>query len=349
MNQINLSLDFSSFCHLMETTCNCEMICFMSARFLNTPDTIEEIRIEALNNLESNLIKLKADESPEEYLSMYKNGSLSNHYIKMAVHFFSKGDFEKYDHYIQRSIALKNIFHDSSDITIQRDSTRKYISDGFYDLRVKLFEIERDKRFPIATIRDAEIDIVKWLKDVSKNDLAEVVFNILKESPKDNLCCLELGCHAGTLLHLIKNKVGSDRPGIQFIGIEPEMMATEIGKARFPDLDIRLGNHELLGKERNKLPDNITVLLLSTVLLLNSPDVVDYIFSFARDNVETMVIMDDIANYYGDFAVFRRYYLLHPYNKLFKQYSFVPSMVALPGNHNQAITGIIVAENNNHG
>ncbi len=337
-------LDYETMCDGLRLAGNDEMICHISAQFANSSAVNDEDRKQALIKLRSHLLKLKAEESPEKYLAICRNDDIQDYYLRTAAGYFHKADFEKYDHYIQRLTSIRSILHDSLDILTARSQTQKFIDLDFYNFRLASFEMNRDKLFPIATPEEAEKDIERWLNDTNKLDLAHIVSTILLKMSQEKLYCLELGCHAGALLKLIRDEIGNQGK-VDFIGIEPDMKALQVAKTRFPDLDIRLGNHEYLDNERVDLPGRISVLILSTILLLNVPDVVKYIFSFARDNVDQLVIMDDIANFNGEYAVFRRYYLLHPFKKFFDDYNFKPIMIALPKHPNQAITGIIVAEN----
>jgi len=336
---------------MMNEVGNYEMGCYMSALFFLSPKLAQHEKEEAYESLKTDLTKMGAEESPEKYLKLSADGvyAIVEYYSEKALYHFSKKDIDQYDHYVQRSVAIRTLIYDSRDIIHARKYTRELISMGIYDARVKFFEIERDRHFPIESIKDATRDAGSWLDDPNKLRLADVVSSVLLNMPNQGLCCLELGCHAGALLELIKRKAENQRTEIAFIGIEPDLMAVQAGKKLFPHLDIRSGNHEILASERNRLPDRISVFVLSSILLLCSPSVVVDILSFARDNVDTIVIMDDIANINGEYAVFRRKYILHPFVKLLQKYKFKDISLACAREPNAAITGIIVAENNNLG
>jgi len=348
---INFFLDYETACYITKEFENPEKMCHISAMLWHSPDITQLEKTEVFETLKSSLIKLKAEESPEKYLSFHvdNDNSIIDYYLDKAFFHFCKGEIEQYDHYVQRKIAIQSIFYTSMDILTARERTQELISKNIYEAKVKLFEIERDRRFPIASVKDAERDTQEWLKHDKKLQLANIVSNILLNFSSRKVCCLELGCHAGALLHLIENKIANQRSNIEFIGIEPDLKAIQVAEKLFPDLDIRIGNHEMLIQERNSLPDRISVLLLSNILLLNSPAVVDDIFSFARDNVDTIVIMDDIANFNGQYAVFRRKYILHPFGKLLFKYNFRRVELAYPDNPNEATTGIIVVKRDNLG
>jgi tRNA A58 N-methylase Trm61 len=153
--------------------------------------------------------------------------------------------------------------------------------------------------------------------------------------------CIELGCHSGALLSMIKNNC-KDKP--KLIGIDPDREAIELGRKRFKDIHFVNGNNSDMVDGVIPLNAKYDVLLLSDICLLLNPEALNRVFAFAEDKVKYIVIMDDIINMFGDFTALRRVYFLHPYKKMLEENGFKIIDKVFPPKPNWANSGILTAK-----
>ena len=292
-----------------------------------------------LESLKQFLLIIKAREDVQEYISIVKEGfTLAKIcYYTLAGNYFNDGNYLMADHYIQRANALKLPYASKStelaELLDQFSDEQKYKEARQDCLEKRLRHFIDGSKEGLAKEHD------NWLIDTNKVQLANYTAKVLNSFDKP--VCLELGSHAGALLHLIEARC-LVTPTL--LGIEPQPEAVNFCKEKYPHLNIKQGNHNDL-KEFNGYP--VSVLLLSCVLLLMEPEEVETVFEFAQTNCRYMVIMDDVVNFNGDKAIPRRYYLLHPYKRLFDRHGFTIIEKHFPPTPNWAISGVLIVKNDN--
>jgi len=255
------------------------------------------------------------DETIRELISFYgaSQEKVLEVYKEKAARYLSVGRLQIFDAYVQRFNG--NFFEPTFFFQIAHDVAVDQRNKGEYDSCLKNWEKEVKKQFTNETKKAALKNYKKWLKDKNKKQVAKHVARLTSE----NSTVVELGCHAGALLSLISQKTTA-----KLIGIEPDPEPVKLGKELHPEIEFILGNHE-------KLPEvSGDILLLSYICLLNSPQVVDYIFEQAQGKFKYIVLVDDIVNTPGEFAIPRRFYLMHPYKQILNKYGFeIDEMISL--------------------
>ena len=277
---------------------------------------------------------------------------LIEYLLKFAKGHFEKDEFIRCDFYLQRTLCLGSLasMQPSFFITAQKE-TADWIKGGTYDGMVEQMLEIRKELIAFEDAEKVEMFTDRWLDDPNKKLLAKYVAKLLagitptRSSHHRRLpsrkSCIELGCHSGALLSMIKNNC-KDKP--KLIGIDPDRKAIELGRERFKDIHFVNGNDSDMVDGVIPLNAKYDVLLLSDICLLLNPEALNRIFAFAKDKVKYIVIMDDIVNIFGDFTVLRRVYYLHPFKKMLEANGFKIIDKTWVPKPNWANSGILTAE-----
>jgi hypothetical protein len=272
------------------------------------------------------------------YVAHAANGfeSLIKYLLRFAKEHFDRDEMAKADFYIQRAICLYTVDSEQPEFFKKvLEKTKSYIENGTYGEESDNLILGQREIIKFEDSRAVKTFTDRWLDDPNKKALAGVVSRLLDK----NKTCVELGCHSGALLSMIRGLCSA-----KFIGIDPDRKALKHGKAKFEGIEFRHGDDSDLVEDRIYLPDKFDVLLLSDICLLLKPELLNRIFAFAKDRCRHIVIMDDVVNMFGDFSVFRRVYFLHPYKKMLEENGFeIIDKVFLP-KPNWANSGILTAK-----
>jgi hypothetical protein len=288
-----------------------------------------------------------------QYMSAYGYGDLEPMYIARAAEgfeslidyllgfarkHFEKDEMFRCDFYLQRAICLYAV--DSEQVEYFKtslDKTREYIKNGTYDKEADKLIIGQREIIRFEDKKAVKKFTDRWLDDPNKKELAKLTAKLLS----GNKTCVELGCHSGALLSMIKEKCKGNP---KFMGIDPDKKALELGKKKFKDIQFFHGDDSDLVEGRIDLPEKFDVFLLSDICLLLRPEVLNRVFAFVKNRCRHIVIMDDIVNMFGDFTVFRRVYFLHPYKKMLEENGFKIIDKSFLPRPNWANSGIITAK-----
>jgi hypothetical protein len=279
------------------------------------------------------------------------SGKLIEYLLEFAKSHFEKDEFMQCDFYLQRTLCLKSMAGSQpAFFSTAQQKTASCIKDGTYDDTVKQMLEMRSKMIAFEDAESVEMFTDRWLDDENKKLLAKYVAKLLDSQPStrshhhkrlsSKKSCIELGCHSGALLSMIKNNC-KDKP--RLMGIDPDRKAIELGRERFKDIHFVIGNDSDMVDGSIPLSKYDVLLLSDTCLLLN-PEALSRVFAFAKDKVKHIVIMDDIVNIFGDFTVLRRIYFLHPYKKMLEANGFKIIDKTWVPNPNWANSGILTAE-----
>jgi SAM-dependent methyltransferase len=274
------------------------------------------------------------------YVAHAANGfePLIDYLLGFAKTHFEKDELIKSDFYIQRAICLYSVDSSQPDFfrTVQEE-TRGYIENGTYEQKADELIINQRDVIEFENPKAVKRFTDRWLDDPNKKALSELTARLLS----GNKTCVELGCHSGALLSMIKERCKGNP---KFIGIDPDKKALELGKKKFKDIRFIHGDDSDLVEGRVDLPEKFDVLLLSDICLLLRPEILSPVFAFAKDRCKHIVIMDDIVNTFGDFSVFRRVYFLHPYKKMLEENGFKIIDKSFLPKPNWANSGILTAK-----
>ena len=248
-----------------------------------------------------------------------------------------------FDHYIQRGTAL--IYAESTqmpNIKFAHDVCKEIIENNEYDTWMENWHEYKSSLFVSETPDKAEENCERWIEDPNKLQVASVVADNLSLYEKS--ICVELGCHAGTLMYLIDMEATKREICFDIIGIEPDENPLKFGRKKFPEFTIHKGSHDDMISDKIELPEKIHVLLLSYMCLLLKPEEVESIMEWASKRCECIILADDVANTDGEIAVVRRKYLLHPWKAILSRYGFHIESIEMLEEPTLAATGIIVAK-----
>ena len=288
------------------------------------------------------LIALETMQAPETS-GYYISNIAGCNSIEVGLHYYCKAkyclamnDMDRFDHYLIRRIALKKFgVSQLNEIGWARtkaiqmtpaktvETWQEYISDKFLS--------ENDK--------STKFNIRKWRRHPNKKQLAAYISSfcdriINRKSPT----IIDFGCHAGTLDGMIRQ--GSMKK-INLIGIDRDRIPIEMAQNHYPKMRFYAGGHEKL-LEMDMPAD---LLIMSFVCCLNNPMVIDKIAEYASRKVSFVILAEDISNMYGNFAVFRRHYMIHPYYSIFAKYGFDLLDKEILIDPNEAANGILAFRN----
>ena len=255
---------------------------------------------------------------------------IADYYKYYGKVYFYAGNLDHADMCIQRSWALLRPFGGQvDDIQAFRALMQDHVNEGTEEDLYALRRRRRDNHWLGDTPDEAEYNRQLWLDDANKRFLSDLIAAIGPET------ILELGSHAGALGSMIcaKAKV------LKYIGVEPDAEAIKLCNEQYPQIQVIKGNHTALPDE------NVDLMLLSCVLLLLDPEDIEIVLKWAASHARLLIIMDETTNLWGDFPITRRYYVLHPYQKLFDKYGFELVQRIYPPEPNLGITGILIAGN----
>jgi hypothetical protein len=265
--------------------------------------------------------------------------------LKYAKSHFDKDEFTQCDFYLQRTLCLRSLAGAQPPFFGQaQQETANWIKNGTYDGMVEQMLEVRKEIIAFEDTETVEMFTDRWLDDPNKKVLAKYVAKLLDGKPSVRSSyhsCIELGCHSGALLSMIKNNC-KEKP--KLIGIDYDREAIELGRERFKDIHLVNGNDSDMVNGVIPLNAKYDVLLLSDTCLLLKPEALSRVFAFAKDKVKYIVIMDDTVNIFGDFTVLRRVYFLHPYKKMLEENGFKIIDKVFPPKPNWANSGILTAE-----
>jgi hypothetical protein len=274
------------------------------------------------------------------YIAHAANGveSLIKYLLGFAKKHFDKDEFIESDFYIQRAICLYAVDSSQPDFfrTVEEE-TKGYIKNGTYERAADELIINQRDIIEFENPKAVKRFTDRWLGDPNKKELAKLTAKLLSS----NKTCVELGCHSGALMSMIKERCKGNP---KFIGIDPDKKALELGRKKFKDIQFIHGDDSDLVEGRIDLPEKIDVFLMSDICLLLRPEILRRFFAFARDRCRQIVIMDDIVNTFGDFSVFRRVYFLHPYKKMLEENGFKIIDKSFLPRPNWANSGILTAK-----
>ena len=333
---------FSLFAYLIG---NPESAAFFAARAILLQPNFQTAR-EALPEY---LLCVGARETPEKYLSLAVNGSEEciQAYWGLGRQYFKKGDLAMADHYVQRATALKFTTEAKvPDYASVLASMKQHMANGTYEKEMERHWLEKEENFTPDTEDSAKVSCDKWIKMDNKHQVARHVAQLLAENKAETPVCVELGCHMGALMQIIKK--GAEQLGVEpkMIGIEPDPNPVALGHKQFPSLTIYEGDHEGMASGKIPLPERISVLLMSYLCLLLRPEWMEDVIRFASGCCDRIVILDDLSNTEGEFAVPRRFYLLHPYRQILERHGFHIKTMIFAEQPDLAVNGILEAENN---
>jgi hypothetical protein len=219
------------------------------------------------------------------------------------------------------------------------------VANGTYQEEIERWWSVKSAHFVPETEDSAKADCDKWLKAPNKQQVARYIEKLLTATKPGRPVCLELGCHMGALMEIIRT--GAKQFGVEttMIGIEPDPNPVALGHTQFPSLTIHEGDHEDMVSGKIPLPNRISVLLMSYVCLLLRSEMMETIIQFASRCCDRIVILDDLSNMDGEFGVPRRFYLLHPYRQILKRHGFCIKNLIFADQPDLAVNGILDAEN----
>lgn len=281
---------------------------------------------------------LGAIETADEYIEMVAWKSpveIAMEYRDLAAESLVRGNMAYFDHYLIRRLA---IMHQESKMHYIGECRAKRLEMG-RDETVRLWREHINERFVHENEEQANKNIDKWSHQRNKIHIANYVSNFLcnviyRKSPS----LVDFGCHAGTLGSMI---LDYSEKTIAYLGIDHDPVPIETARKTYPEREFYLGGVEKL----LELDRETTVLLASFVCCLLSPEDLEAVVEYAHRRAKYVVLVEDASNMYGDDIVFRRHYLLHPYDAVFKKYGFGLLHKELLINPNQAANTILTYKN----
>ncbi len=289
-----------------------------------------------------------AREDPEEYLHFANRGTWEciRAYWELGRDHFEKGDLAMADHYVQRANALRYPRDcKPPDYGSVMTAMKKHVAEGTYDVEIEKWWATRKEYFPPASEDDARQNYEKWLRDPNKHQVARIAARLLLMGRRKPPVCVELGCHMGALMHLIRDKAKQWGVEADMVGIEPDPNPVALGRRQFPELTYHEGNHDDMVSRKVRLPESISVLLMSYTLFFMRSEMVEDVIRFAGGCCDHIVILDDLSNMEGEFAIPRRFYLLHPFRAILERHGLAIKAVTYADEPDLGVNGILEAEN----
>jgi len=287
------------------------------------------------------LWEMNAPERPNDMLILYQDREPLDYYYKESWKYLAQNNMDMFDHYVQRINASgwhPTIFFDMARFDMARLITRARLKE-WDDAVGDWGQIIKKRFFVNSDDEGVDNDITKWEDDENKRGIARFICKLCIENNIGRPHILDIGCHAGTLLNLIEKEMFRFNLVCSFTGIEQDEKAVEIGREKYPYINFHTGMHGLA----YEMDINGDILLLSYTCLLNTTETIQEIFNWARGKFKYIVLADDIVNIYGDFPVLRRYYMIHPFEKMLKEAGFEITYKLPLERYTVAANGIICA------
>lgn len=273
-------------------------------------------------------------EGEKEYLEWIQKGltHMRQTYMERQEELFAAGDFEGFDHYLQRATALEFPtlpVHDDVRTTaaktnalLERQSYAEYIED---------WEQQR-RSFP----PNADIDIIHkqiieqiqpLLNDTDESAPSTVVQwgaasdGLLSELAQQDLNLISLNPHSN---ESYPNQAANDEkkgPIIHQSGSTDEMVA--FLRDHYPRVDVFI-----LAEQASRM----------------TPDALQHLLASISGHVEHLLLLDDVANLAGERSLVRGHLLLHPYQKVLADNQYKIQQTLISNATGLGVNGILIAE-----